>query len=215
MTELSDEGIYKIDLAFVTHFHSDHTNGIISMLEDRRIKTLMLPDRLASDDEKDVLNDLIQAAVKTNTHTIFLSKGDSINIDEQSEIKILNPSKYTRADANDSSLVIKFNCFDKSILFTGDIEEISQYAILKEGTKADILKVPHHGAFSTMSDKFAQALECDYAIISCGLNNSYSHPDERTLESYSSSAIFRTDINETIKFVIDENRIRHYLYSDG
>jgi len=214
MPYMDFEGIYKIDLAFVTHFHNDHINGIIPMLEDNRIKTLIMPERNITDDEKDAYEKLLKAAVKSNTKTLFLSKGDSLDIDFTSKIEILNPFKYTKADSNDASMVIKYICFDKSVLFTGDIRETSQYMLIDENIKTDILKVPHHGAFSKMSDKFSKSLECDYAVISCGLNNQYSHPHEQTLESYSNSAILRTDINKTIRFVIDENSIRHYVYYD-
>ena len=212
MPYMDYEGIYKIDFAIITHYHSDHTSGIIPMIEDGRIKTLILPDRLTADDEDKTAQQIIKAAVNADVPITFLSDEHTLEIDSESEIEFMNPEKRTRADANEASFVFKFTCYDTSVLFTGDIEELSQCRLLEKDIKSDILKVPHHGGYSTLSDNFAEAVRCKYAVISCGVDNKYSHPNEKTLETYSDSKILRTDINKTIKFIIEKNGIRHYTW---
>jgi len=209
------EGINKIDIAFVTHYHTDHANGIIPMIEDKRIKTLILPDRMISKDEKALSKEIIKTAMEYDVKVVFLAKGDSFKPDSGSECTIMNPPSQIRTDANDASTVIKFTCNNTKILFAGDIEEVSQYNLTENDIKADILKVPHHGGFSAMSEKFADAVDCDYAVISCGIRNLHSHPSEETLNAYSDAKILRTDKNKTIKFVIDKDKIKHYTYSNN
>lgn len=206
------ECIKHFDLAFVSHYHNDHINGIIPMIEDGLIKTLILPDRIVANDEKKNAHDIIKSALQNKVKIVFLAEGDSFDADKVSEFKIINPPKTTKTDANNASGVIKFTCNDTKILFAADIAENSQYALLEKDIKADILKVPHHGGYSAMSDKFAKAVNSNYAVISCGVDNMYSHPSDKTIQAYSDAVILRTDINKTIKFIIYKDHIRYFTY---
>jgi len=206
------ECIKSFDLAFISHYHNDHTSGIVPMIEDGLIKTLILPDRIVADDEKQNAHSIINSALQNKVKIVFLAEGDSFETDKNSEFRIINPPHTTKADANNASGVIKFSCYDTKILFAADIMEISQYALLEKDIKADILKVPHHGGYSAMSDKFAKEVNCRYAVISCGLDNIHSHPADKTLETYSDAKILRTDINKTIKFIIYKDYLRYFTY---
>ena len=55
-------------------------------------------------------------------------------------------------------------------LFTGDIEEsrIRQILDRKEDVRADLLKVPYHGAYLSNSREFLMAVSPQYAVISTG-----------------------------------------------
>ena len=209
------ENINKIDLAFVSHYHTDHSNGIVSMMKDKRIKTLILPDRMLSDDEKTLSDTLIKTALKNKVTVLFAAKGDSFETDKNSTLTILAPQKEICTDANNASMVIKFTCNKTDILFAGDISEISQYNLMTNyDIRSDIVKVPHHGGYSKMSEKFAKATGCDYAVISCGVDNKYSHPAKNTLNAYSDAKILRTDKSKTIKFIIHKDHVEHFAYLD-
>lgn len=204
---LSERGIYKIDAAIITHFHTDHTSAVTELIEDGKIKKLLLADRLCAPDEEKISSEILNAALRHGVKAEYISSGDNLHIDEKSEINVLSPSKSVRTDANNGSLVLMFKRGNKKILFAGDIEENAQFMLLGGNIRADILKVPHHGAFSAVSDKLAAKVNPKYAVISCGKNNRYSHPDDKTLKSYKNSEIYRTDINATIEFTIDDKGI--------
>ena len=42
-----------------------------------------------------------------------------------------------------------------------------------------------------------------YAIISCGADNKYNHPHQKTLNTLKSVKVLRTDLDNTIIFIAD------------
>jgi competence protein ComEC len=45
-----------------------------------------------------------------------------------------------------------------------------------------VLKVAHHGSKNSTSQEFLQQVSPEFALISCGKNNSYGHPHKDLLE---------------------------------
>ena len=66
--------------------------------------------------------------------------------------------------------------------------------------KINILKVAHHGSKSSSMKDFISKLSPDMAIISCGINNRYGHPDSETLEVLKCTGcnVFETDLSGQI-----------------
>lgn len=202
------QGITKLDLMLVTHFHEDHTSGIVSLIEADYIKRIVLPDRPLFEDEVSAARKIYVAAAKRNIPITHASNGDTLTCGKHS-FNILNPQKVRYSDANDGSMVIKYKYEESTVLFCGDIENAGQYNLLNTIGPCDIVKIAHHGGESSMSQRFADKLNAGYAIISCGVNNKYSHPDEDTLKAYKSSVILRTDTeNAPISFIINSTGIR-------
>jgi competence protein ComEC len=58
-----------------------------------------------------------------------------------------------------------------------------------------VLKVPHHGARSSLDFNWIQQLHPQYAVVSVGAANPYGHPVESVLQAYQDqhSTVFRTD----------------------
>ena len=52
-----------------------------------------------------------------------------------------------------------------------------------------LLKVAHHGSKNSTSEEFLQMIDPAIAVISCGKNNRYGHPNEETLERLSEADI--------------------------
>ena len=73
--------------------------------------------------------------------------------------------------------------------------------------KSDILKIPHHGSYSLMSEKLSEACSPKYSVISCGANNVYGHPNAETLDAFSGSEICRTDKTNTITYNITKKQL--------
>jgi len=69
----------------------------------------------------------------------------------------------------------------------------------------DVLKVAHHGAGEASSNKFLDAVKCEYGIISCGSGNTYNHPRNECLERLKAHnyTIYRTDLNGNIKCIVN------------
>ena len=56
---------------------------------------------------------------------------------------------------------------------------------------------------------FLEETTPDIAVISCGYKNSYGHPHRSTLDNLESvnSKVFRTDVNGSMQFYSDGNKI--------
>lgn len=198
------KGIYKIDTAVISHWHSDHTNAIIPLIERGMIRSLAVPDRLCSDDERDTAHEILSSAIAHKVKISFVSKGDKIKFGKYITLSVLSPQKQWQTDANENSLVVMARIYGKRLLFTGDIGANTQYILSGGDIKADILKIPHHGGKSLVSERFANAVNPKYAVVSCGVDNKYSHPAPETLKAYRNAEIMRTDTDKTIEFKINK-----------
>ena len=66
--------------------------------------------------------------------------------------------------------------------------------------KSTLLKVGHHGSYTSSSDEFLEAVLPEYAVISVGKDNDFEHPHDvvmKRLAKYCSS-IHRTDLEGDI-----------------
>ncbi len=120
-----------------------------------------------------------------------------------------NASDIKYSNANDYSPIVLFEYCDTRIMFTGDAEEknLGEY-VSTYGNKynVDVLKVGHHGSENATTSAFVEAIDPEYAIISCGLNNKYGHPHAEALQRLSgydsNMEIYRTDNNGNIVLTI-------------
>ena len=205
---IQNQGITKLDYLFLSHYHDDHAKGAVILMESGYVKNLVLPNRPLGDDEKLLADEIYKSAVTNNVPVIHVSSGDTISYGNH-RFDILNPEKAKYADTNDGSIVIQYTFLESSVLFCGDVDSLAQYNMLPKISKCDIVKVAHHGAKTSMSHKLADATECKYAVISCGKDNIYSHPDPDTLDAYEKSKILRTDIsNAPISFTINKKGVK-------
>ena len=102
---------------------------------------------------------------------------------------------------------MRFTHGENTFLFTGDIEADAEKDLLDEGTltDTDVLKVAHHGSSTSSRKKFLEAVLPEYAVIMCGNDNSYNHPNEKVVDRIGgfTQNIYRTDLNGTIVFKSD------------
>ena len=73
----------------------------------------------------------------------------------------------------------------------------------------DILVPGHHGSATSTSWDFLQATVPEYAVISCGTDNQYGHPDKDTMDKLQSMGIqvYRTDKQGTITVTSDGDNL--------
>jgi competence protein ComEC len=59
----------------------------------------------------------------------------------------------------------------------------------------EVLKVPHHGAVSSLNREWLASVHPQYAVFSAGRHNSYGHPAAAVLAAYveEGSMVLRTD----------------------
>jgi competence protein ComEC len=96
--------------------------------------------------------------------------------------------------------VIRLSRGDDVVLLATEPEEPAQEWLLETGVdlSADVLKVPHHGA-ATSVPEFFQAVHAQVAVVSVG-ENTYGHPVPSTLAAIRATGaqVWRTDERGTI-----------------
>lgn len=103
--------------------------------------------------------------------------------------------------------ILEYN--DVRIVLTGDSNEINEPIVAKRlgNIDCDVLKVAHHGSESSSLDVFLDAVDCEFAVISCGEGNNHDHPRQEALDRLieDDMTIYRTDNNGNIVLTVDEN----------
>ena len=151
---------------------------------------------------------------KINVYVV--QKGERINIEKGLYIDILWPNeKDMIADnwINNNSLVFKLVYKDFSIMFTGDIEEEAEKAILEQYSnninklQANILKIAHHGSKTSTTENFLKTISPKIALIGVGKNNNFGHPNEQVIERLKENGVkvYRTDTDGEISIVVNRN----------
>ena len=204
---LKKNKIESIDLVIGTHPHSDHIGGLVSVIENIKVKEywdpgLSFPTLIY----KRLLQVLLDKKVKYR----IAKRGMLIDIDPDVFMEVLNPPEEgyegTNSDVNNSSVVIKLVYRKISFLFTGDIEKEAEERLLEYGPylKSYVLKVPHHGSDTSSSWDFLRCVSPHYAVISCG-GRRYGHPVEKIVQRYReiNATILRTDEKGNIIFITD------------
>lgn len=103
---------------------------------------------------------------------------------------------------NDGSIVLLGEYAGYKILLMGDASKKVEKSIVNGIKNVDIIKVGHHGSNTSSDLEFLKNINGKIAIISVGVNNSYGHPSEETLNNLEEANyyIFRTDENNDIGF---------------
>jgi competence protein ComEC len=98
-------------------------------------------------------------------------------------ITVLGPIRDNHEDVNDISLVLMVQYGDVRFLLTGDMESIAEKELVESGAdlKADVLKVGHHGSYSSTCYIFLREVMPTYAVISLALGNEYGHPHDEPM----------------------------------
>lgn len=115
--------------------------------------------------------------------------GERLIIEKNVYIDILWPSKIQLLEnpLNNNSIVCKLNYYNFSMLFTGDIEKLTEEKILAEVSndllKANILKVAHHGSKTSSIEKFIKIVNPKIALIGVGENNKFGHPNREVIKT--------------------------------
>ena len=198
---LKEENVSKIDYVFATHPHSDHIGGMSAVIKAIDIGQIYMPKAVTT--TKTYENLLL--TIKDKNLKIKTAKAGNTIIDtDDLKLVVLAPNQDSYESLNNYSIVLKLTYKEKSFLFTGDAETLSEKEITGD-VEADVLKVGHHGSRTSTSQAFLNKVNPSYAVISVGLNNDYKHPHQEVLDRLEKKniKIYRTDQNGDIIFTTD------------
>lgn len=180
-------GMGQLDYVFVSHEDSDHVSGLRELLEKKYpIKNIILPYREKKEKEKNYMI-LLDLAKKNKVNVIFWKKGDSMKMKNFS-LSCLHPKSWNQeGEPNADSMVLSLQYYHFRALFTGDLADGGEDALVEELKKSEnpsyaLLKVAHHGSKKSTFEPFLRLVKPRLSLISCSSTNRYGHPGEETLE---------------------------------
>ena len=194
-----DRGYTKIDYIFISHFDQDHVGGILTVLQELRVGKIYISKQGENSQNYEKFLEIVS---EKKLDVQVIKAGDKILIDNLS-FNILWPTEKQISEniLNNNAIVMKLYYKNFSMLFTGDIEEIAEKAILNtyknklEIFQSTILKVAHHGSKSSSTQEFLNVVKPKIALIGVGENNLFGHPNPHVVERLEEcgTKIFRTD----------------------
>lgn len=202
-----DNGIKNIDTIIVTHFDNDHCGGAVDLMKGIKVKNLYVNDL---NHNSYAAKNIYKTAKETGVNLILAENSQTVY--DKSGVSLVNYLPKTGGNDNDNSIITTLKYKDFSMLFTGDAgEEALNSVIGRLGQNYTVLKVPHHGAHGVLNKKIMRVLNPKYSLISVG-ENKFGHPDIYTLSLLSNSTVFRTDINNAVRFVVDKHGLKVLTY---
>lgn len=193
-------GVTQVDQVFITHGDEDHMGELEELAQTIEIKELIFPEGTTTKQPfYDTAEGLEKSGVKLNAVTAENAQKQLFG----PSLAVLWPLKAGEGGNNDS-LVLYGKIGTYYWLFTGDIEEAgeAELAALYPNLRVDILKVAHHGSQTSTSERFVQQISPKTALISCGLNNRYNHPNGDVMERLASlnTTVYRTDLQGSFRY---------------
>lgn len=181
----------RVDALILTHYHSDHTNGIKELLNRVRVKTAYVPTPALEDEAAiELLNCLRGAGV-----CVKLVRGPEALLFGRIESLMIPPEEESKD--NEGCLSVWTRCGDFEAFITGDagFETELAAAAQAEAEWIDLLVVGHHGSETSCSEEFLMYTHPKEAYISVGSNH-YGLPSELTLKRLRTFGIptHRTDL---------------------
>ncbi len=188
-------GVKELYAAVATHPHADHIGGMADVIRHFDIKRFYLGPETANTNTYGHMLDALED--KSITPSIP-QLGEKIEFGDGASLTFIGPSENVSAEnMNNRSLITLFRTGDESMLLMGDAEAAAETDLISRYSelRCDVLKVGHHGSDSSSSPEFLEAVKPDTAVISCGLDNEYGHPHEKTLRNLENAGV--SDIHIT------------------
>ena len=178
------------------HGDFDHMGEAINLVENFKVENVIFNCGPYNDLEKELIKVLDEKKIQ------YYSCIKELNIDKN-KLYFLQTKEYN--NENDNSNVIYIELSGYKFIFMGDASTTTEKEILNKYNLPDIdvLKVGHHGSKTSSDKDFIKKISPKYSIISVGKNNRYGHPNKEVLENLNKSTIYRTDLNGSIKFIIN------------
>ncbi len=226
----------KIELVVLTHPEKDHFRGLIDVLENYNVDTLLalpidsssreyslLKEKVGSGGVRVIEPDVGKEVRVGLMHFVILHPSQSF-LAENSSVKELGQvnqndsvlgARTTSKNPNDFSinLILSFGEFDA--LLTGDLSPSSSLEVestfsslnLSSKLSVEYIKIPHHGSKNGLTQDLLELIKPKVAVISVG-KNSYGHPHKEILEMLSAFGVkvFRTDQMDDIIVASDGKR---------
>ncbi len=196
-------GRESVDALILTHFDTDHLNGVSMLMHMLPVRRLILP--ADAPDETGGLAGILKLAARKKIPVEVLEK-DAVLRCGRLRIELFAP--LTHGESNESGLFALLHFLRYDVIVTGDASADTERRFLLHALPLDseLLIAGHHGAQGSSAGELLSLSGADTAIISVGFNT-YGQPAPETLARLDENGytVFRSDRDGTVTLHIEES----------
>ncbi len=201
--------VKKLDYLVLTHGHEDHVGRAIDVMSSCEIGHLVEDFGNA----EGYVTNTMDRAEHLGLDIIKPKAGDEFPLGD-AKILVLTgretsiPSTGNETtDVNNQSIGLRVTFGEISFLLYGDGEAEYEKYLLSQNVKlkSDVLKVPHHGYESSLSDEMLEKVHPKFAVISSAKKSNFGFPSDATLEKLGRSEVATFCTNRLGNIVAETN----------
>lgn len=191
---LHERGVRALDAAVISHPQEDHAGGFEAVFDAVRVNAVLETGRPYA---TWLYRRFSQRISEEGSRRLIVTRGARVVGFRDVSVEVLHPSAEFHKDVNDDSAVLRVSSAGASVLLTGDIGEAAMRELIAspDALRADVLKVPHHGAkMGEAGARFVVAVSPQASVVSAGERNPFGHPRPETLSVLRRAGpVYRTD----------------------
>ncbi len=173
---LAQRGVEKVDVLVLTHFHYDHTSGVLDVIRNFDIGMVVIPS-LTDENIPDTYfyKSLIEDDANGYYNLVYAHKGLEIAVG--SGVLTVVDDTYNSENINNTSTVTMFTLDDFVYVNMADTEtDREKYLLDLLPENISFLTAGHHGSKDATSEALLDKLQPAFVGISSGKDNEYGHP---------------------------------------
>lgn len=194
---------------FLSHGHKDHAGNVKKLIKEYPVEKIYLSKKDEVSYEKIDMQELAEAY---QVSLEYLEGGEVLDL-EGVTADVWIPERCDYTNANNNSVVIRFQYGKNSFLMTGDMEYEEEAAYLQSGKvkKTDILKLGHHGENDATSVTLLEKVKSKYGLIT---GNEEENPDsvnpeiQARLDAFDVESFYSEGQQLAWEFVLDGEQIQ-------
>ncbi|MBI4607642.1 MAG: DNA internalization-related competence protein ComEC/Rec2 [Candidatus Rokubacteria bacterium] len=206
---LWNRGVHALDVVAMSHSDPDHAGGLAAVISRFGIKEFW--DNGIWEAGSAELYGLVErsGAIRRSLTrgTRFWLGPVLVTVLNPPAVPLRGSPRGPASDENNNSLVLRLDWGLASFLFTGDLEQEGEAALLEARQPLGhlVLKVAHHGSRYSTTEAFLAAAQPRLAVVSAGARNPFRHPTGETLDRLdrAGARVFRTDRDGAIVLEMD------------
>ncbi|HEY1628614.1 MAG TPA: ComEC/Rec2 family competence protein, partial [Tepidisphaeraceae bacterium] len=190
---LRHEGRRTIDSIFISHANYDHFSAVADTTAAYDVSGIFISPQFRPQSVENYSAEQMLSALDEMGHSPrTISAGQTFDLGGGAKIEVLWPAADCPYDANNCSEVLRLTYVGRSILFTGDIQQLAEKSLAKSPIHADVLIAPHHGSFEDTTSAFIDAISPQ--IILCSNARKLSGKQREFDRVMRGRAMYRTSV---------------------
>ena len=198
---LGTMGESALDYLILTHYHTDHTDGLSVLFSRVSVEKLIAP----FPEDSAACAAVLRLAKQYGTEVEFLTREETLPLGEASLRLIAPLTESGEGNENESGLTILCSAGQFDFLMTGDMNGETEELLAETVRLPDleVMMVGHHGSKYSSETDFLTAARAEVGIVSVG-ENEYGHPSDAALRRLAAAGmeIYRTDRQGSVRITV-------------